>query len=506
MNFKALSYFAIVLVLGLVASCKSDGSKNSSSNEVTSKNNITSNTKDITTFSIGDRVGAINGTDITVAMPFGTTTTTLTPTIAITGTSINPASGIAQDFTSPVTYTVTAADGTTKVYTVTVMVAASDAKNINALTIPTQVGLTVINEAALPIPTITVILPYGAVVTSLIPTIAITGTSINPASGIAQDFTNPVTYTVTAANGTTKAYKITVTLRVPGQVSVFNGDGVTFNMMYAPGGLTFPTGTDNSGTPATVATAYWIGETGITYELWSKVRTWAIAHGYTFANAGVQGNSGGGTNQNPVTTINWRDAMVFSNALTEWNNDKNGTNDLCVYYTDAAYTTPIRVSTNSTTVTYSTPGSQDDPYVKVDATGFRLLTSNEWELAARYKGSDSAHGAIRYPAASGNYWTPGSYASGAAADYNNSTATKAVAWYGATSTQAVKLLAANTLGLYDVSGNVWNLCFNTEGPACTIRGGVWNSGGYGVQLGLVSSATVYLPENTIGFRVAKTDL
>jgi hypothetical protein len=32
-------------------------------------------------------------------------------TIVITGASVSPASGVAHDFTSPATYTVTAADG-----------------------------------------------------------------------------------------------------------------------------------------------------------------------------------------------------------------------------------------------------------------------------------------------------------------------------------------------------------------------------------------------------------
>jgi hypothetical protein len=59
----------------------------------------------------------------------------LTPTIAISGASVSPASGAAQDFTAPVIYTVTAADLTTKAYTVTVNVAPSGAKDITALTI-----------------------------------------------------------------------------------------------------------------------------------------------------------------------------------------------------------------------------------------------------------------------------------------------------------------------------------------------------------------------------------
>ncbi len=47
--------------------------------------------------------------------------TALKPTIEISaGATVSPASGVAQDFTVPVNYTVTAQDGTTKIYTVTV--------------------------------------------------------------------------------------------------------------------------------------------------------------------------------------------------------------------------------------------------------------------------------------------------------------------------------------------------------------------------------------------------
>ncbi|MDR0689271.1 MAG: leucine-rich repeat domain-containing protein, partial [Spirochaetaceae bacterium] len=45
----------------------------------------------------------------------------------------------------------------------------------------------------------------------LVPTITRTGLSVSPASGAAQDFTGPVTYTVTAQNGSTAAYTVTVT-------------------------------------------------------------------------------------------------------------------------------------------------------------------------------------------------------------------------------------------------------------------------------------------------------
>ena len=61
---------------------------------------------------------------IALTVPYGTVVTALVPTIVHTGASVSPASGTAQNFTSPVAYTVTAEDATTAVYTVTVTVAA----------------------------------------------------------------------------------------------------------------------------------------------------------------------------------------------------------------------------------------------------------------------------------------------------------------------------------------------------------------------------------------------
>lgn len=83
--------------------------------------------KDITSFNITSpsAVGTISGTTISVTVPFGTNVTNLVPNIVHTGASINPASGAAWNFTSPVVYTVTATDSSTQEYTVTVTVAAA---------------------------------------------------------------------------------------------------------------------------------------------------------------------------------------------------------------------------------------------------------------------------------------------------------------------------------------------------------------------------------------------
>ncbi|MCX6714772.1 MAG: S8 family serine peptidase [Candidatus Uhrbacteria bacterium] len=82
--------------------------------------------KAITAFSFATPsvVGEINETDHTIALtvPFGTAVTALVPTIVTTGASVSPLSGVAQDFTSPVTYAVTAGNGSIQNYVVTVTI------------------------------------------------------------------------------------------------------------------------------------------------------------------------------------------------------------------------------------------------------------------------------------------------------------------------------------------------------------------------------------------------
>jgi hypothetical protein len=86
------------------------------------------------------------------------------------------------------------------------------AKAITGFTIPSLGTAGVINET---LKTIAVKVPSGTVVGSRIPVITHTGVSVSPASGAAQDFSGPVTYTVTAADGTAAAYTVTVFPVVP---------------------------------------------------------------------------------------------------------------------------------------------------------------------------------------------------------------------------------------------------------------------------------------------------
>ncbi len=74
----------------------------------------------ISSFILSGNDGVIALNSIAITVPSGTDVSALTPTIAFTGASISPASGAAQNFTNPVTYTVTAEDGSATIYTVIV--------------------------------------------------------------------------------------------------------------------------------------------------------------------------------------------------------------------------------------------------------------------------------------------------------------------------------------------------------------------------------------------------
>ncbi|HEY5471781.1 MAG TPA: hypothetical protein VIK32_01175, partial [Candidatus Limnocylindrales bacterium] len=178
-----------------------------------------SSAKAITAFGFSSpaATGSINESAHTIALtvPYGTNVSALAPSITITGASVSPASGVANNFTGPVTYTVTAADASTQDYAVTVTVAANPAKAITAFSFATPAAPGSINESA---HTIALTLPFGTDVSALAATFATTGASVKVGSTLqtsgttANDFRSPVTYTVTAADASTQDYVVTVTV------------------------------------------------------------------------------------------------------------------------------------------------------------------------------------------------------------------------------------------------------------------------------------------------------
>ncbi len=416
---------------------------------------------------------------------------------------------------------VTAQNGTTKTYTVKATRISDSTKAITSFSFTSPKVTGTINETNY---TIAVTIPHGTIVTALAPTIGHTGVSITPESGVPQNFTNSVTYTVTAGDGSEQSYIVTVTVEPDSggggpERFTHTVEGVSFDVISIPGGLTFPTDSAllafDDASAAKVDNAYWIAETEVTYELWYYVYIWAVGQGYKFdhltyyptegsdgARVEVDGNpptvpTGPQTNEKlePVTRVCWRDTIVWCNALSELAGFSP------VYKSGGEV---VKDATNQTVCdNISDPAAGDK--------GFRLPSSNEWELAARYKGNDNSHGAIEK---GGLYWTPGTYASGATEYAANKMGvvnpkqnpTIAVAVYDTSCTAQVMSKDANALGLYDMSGNVWEWCFDwcssTERVA---RGGGLYSAADDLRLGYVYANEPSTWSSMIGFRVVRND-
>ncbi len=118
----------IICLLTLISSCGED--------EDTTPVEASSS-KAITEFTISNIDGIINEDLRSIQLNLSSTTdlTSLVPTISISPkASVSPASGLAQDFTNPVEYTVTAEDGSTATYTVSVFDECVSADQIYAFT------------------------------------------------------------------------------------------------------------------------------------------------------------------------------------------------------------------------------------------------------------------------------------------------------------------------------------------------------------------------------------
>ncbi|WP_160143714.1 hypothetical protein [Chryseolinea soli] len=208
---------------------------------------VPSSEKSITSFSFraaenpnlsSDVQGTISGAAIHCILPAGVSVTALKPTIVHTGNAISPASGVSTDFTNLVNYTVTAQDRSTQAYaisvTVTPPVLSSD-KTIASFSFLKTDNPTLSDDVQGTIngQNILCTLPAGVSVTGLKPTVVHTGSSINPASGAAHDFTAPAAYTVTAEDGSTLSYTISVSVSESGPSVYVVGGQRFFGTSYA---------------------------------------------------------------------------------------------------------------------------------------------------------------------------------------------------------------------------------------------------------------------------------
>jgi formylglycine-generating enzyme required for sulfatase activity len=95
-------------------------------------------------------------------------------------------------------------------------------------------------------------------------------------------------------------------------------------------------------------------------------------------------------------------------------------------------------------------------------------------------------------------------------EYSGSSDINAVAWYSSnsgSSTQDVATKLANELGISDMSGNVWDWCFDSwdgSGSNRVYRGGSWNRDASLCRVAFRGpAADTY---SSIGFRVARSSV
>lgn len=261
---------------------------------------------------------------------------------------------------------------------------------------------------------------------------------------------------------------------------------------------TVPIEEDDSST-AEVNGGYLIANSETNYELWYLVLNWGLKNGYNFQNLGTEGygqiEGNPPLNMNlPVVNINWRDTIVWLNALSEMNSlnpvYRNSSNEI------------IRDSRDEN-------ASEVINAIQTNNNGYRLPSSNEWEMAARWTYyTDESYNSIFV----GNrYWTPGTFSSGAIDSTLESQLL--VAWFSDSLPsgslyipQEIAKREANQLGLYDMNGNVGEWVFDIGQRSNTriVRGGYITSYRHNIYVSSKVNGTLSLASRTYGFRIAKT--
>lgn len=225
--------------------------------------------------------------------------------------------------------------------------------------------------------------------------------------------------------------------------------------------------------------------------------------------------------ERPVENVTWYDAVYFCNLLSQ----KEGLEPV---YTIKNPETEV-ISDAGKSVTYIKNATVTADHTK---NGYRLPTEAEWEYAAR--GGDPNLDEWDYPFSGSDTADEAKYT-----DSRNS-GLDAAGWYyyntcngGITSTEIpssgkegygahqVGQKKHNVLGLYDMSGNVWEWCYDLydystaqrsendptgpdSGSYRVKRGGSWNNGAYDASVCFWSCFNPSEKGNSLGFRLVRS--
>jgi formylglycine-generating enzyme required for sulfatase activity len=248
--------------------------------------------------------------------------------------------------------------------------------------------------------------------------------------------------------------------------------------------------------------AYSMAKYETTWELWNEVYGWAQSHGYSIANAGVEGHGGNdGTGgplwaaavkkTRPVTGVTWRDAVVWCNA-----------------YSELSALEPVYLAADGG-ILRSSDGDAGEVGVTArrQNNGFRLPTEAEWECAARGGATGEDDWKV--------FTYPGGGQLAELAWYEENAALEGAS-YGVHPAGGKKALR---LGIFDMAGNVAEWCYDyftetvtqetaPDGPASgttrVIRGGAWDSPAASCTVKARTAAAPGHSGNSLGFRVVRT--